>query len=62
MLSSKNNKSAEKFTLWVPGLVVENEQKTGLEAAADDLTEKIDKIGHLDPLDPEPAIGFDPTC
>ena len=59
MPSDQNQNSSERFTLRVAGLIVPDEQKTALEKAADDLADRVDAAGYLDPLDAEPAVLFD---
>ena len=60
-MSTQNNQdSSDRFTLKVAGLFVAGEQKTSLEKAAGDMADKVDVARHLDPLDAEPAIVFDP--
>jgi hypothetical protein len=46
----------------VAGLCIPEEKKETLEKAADELANKVDAAGHLDPLDAEPATRFDPRC
>ena len=59
MPSDQNQNSSERFTLRVAGLILPDEQKTALEKAADDLADRVDAAGCLDPLDAEPAVLFD---
>ena len=60
-MSTQNNQdSSDRFTLKIAGLFVADEQKPSLEKAADDMADKVDAARHLDPLDSEPAIVFDP--
>ena len=60
MPTQNNQDSSDRFTLKIAGHFVAHEQKTPLEKAADDLADKVDAARHLDPLDAEPAIVFDP--
>lgn len=60
MPTQNNQDSSDRFTLKIAGLFVADEQKASLEKAADDLADKVDATRHLDPLDAEPAIVFDP--
>ena len=60
MSIQNNQESSDRFSLKIPGLFAADEQKISLEKAADDLAEKVDAARHLDPLDAEPAIVFDP--
>ncbi len=60
-MSTQNNQdSSDRFTLKIAGLFVSVLQKTSLEKTADDMADKVDATRHLDPLDAEPAIVFDP--
>ncbi|MBC8246439.1 MAG: hypothetical protein H8E81_02525 [Deltaproteobacteria bacterium] len=60
-MSTQNNQdSSDRFALKIAGLTATDEQKPSLEKAADDLADKVDDARHLDPLDAEPAIIFDP--
>jgi len=60
-MSTQNNQdSSDRFTLKIAGLFVADEQKFSLEKTADNMADKVDAARHLDPLDSEPAIVFDP--
>ncbi len=60
-MSTQNNQdSSDRFSLKIAGLFAADEQKSSIEKAADDLAGKVDAARHLDPLDAEPAIVFDP--
>lgn len=60
MSTQNNQESSDRFSLKIAGLFAADEQKISFEKAADDLAEKVDAARHLDPLDAEPAIVFDP--
>jgi hypothetical protein len=60
MPTQNNQDSSDRFILKIAGHSVSHEQKNSLEKAADDLADKVDAARHLDPLDAEPAIVFDP--
>lgn len=49
------------YALTIAKLDLPEEEKARLEKAANDMARKVDLIGHLDPLDVEPAIIFDPN-
>ena len=55
-----NQDSSDRFSLKIAGLFVAGEQKASLQKAADALADQVDAARHLDPLDAEPAIIFDP--
>lgn len=60
MPTRDNQDSSDRFALKIAGFFAADEQRISLEKAADDLAEKVDAARHLDPLDAEPAIVFDP--
>jgi len=49
-----------RFTLHVTDLAVSDESRGELEKAADQMADKADSLGYLDPLDVEPSLTFDP--
>jgi hypothetical protein len=49
-----------RFTLQVADLAVPDERKGELERSADQMADKADSLGYLDPLDEEPSVIFDP--
>ena len=60
MPTQNNQESSDRFALKVAELFATDEQKASLEKAVDDLAGKVDAAHHLDPLDAEPAIVFNP--
>lgn len=60
MPTRNDQHSVHRFTLQIAGLSMPEDQKPALEKTADELAEKVDAERHLDPLDAEPAIIFDP--
>ena len=60
-MSDQNLKdSSDRFELKIAGLFANDDQRISLEKAANDLADKVDAGRHLDPLDAEPSIIFDP--
>ena len=60
MPTQNNQNSSDRFTLKIAGLFAADEQKASLEKAADNLADQVDAARHLDPLDAEPAVVFNP--
>ena len=60
MTSHNKRIRSPRFNLHVADLVVPDERKGELEKAADQMADKADSLGYLDPLDEEPSVTFDP--
>lgn len=60
MTSHNERVRPPRFTLHVADLAVPDERKGKLERAANQMADKADSLGYLDPLDEEPSVTFDP--
>ena len=49
------------YALNIAELILPSDEKAQAEKAANAMAGKVDAIGHLDPLDAEPAVIFDPN-
>lgn len=49
------------YALNIAGLILPSDEKAQVEKAANDMARKVDAMAHLDPLDVEPAVIFNPN-
>lgn len=60
MISDGNQPEPPLFTLHIKDLVISAEARAVLEKSAQEMTDKADSLGYLDPLDEELCLIFDP--
>lgn len=60
MPAHPNDTNGPVYALNIAELVLPAEEKERAERAANGMARKVDSIAHLDPLDVEPAVVFNP--
>ena len=60
MTSDEKQSHSARLSLHVKNLVVSSQRKAELEKAAQEMAERADSLGCLNPLADEPSLVFDP--
>ena len=60
MTSDEKQSHSARLSLHVKNLVVSSQRKAELEKAAQEMADRADSLGSLDPLADEPSLVFDP--